>query len=150
MAKEKFSVLDQLEADTVLWSDRKRWLGMPLTFTKYTVDNDRLYVKTGFFKSEMNELLLYRVLDLKLIRTFGQKLTGVGSVILYCTDQSHHTLELKNIKKPEKIYRFLSELVEQRRNEKGITGRELYGTGSLGQEHDDCDHPVPPFADMDN
>ena len=34
----------QLE-NNILWKDRKRIMGMPITFTKYTVDDDRLYIQ---------------------------------------------------------------------------------------------------------
>lgn len=34
----------------VIWSDRKRTLfGLPLSFTKYILTEDRLFVQTGFF-----------------------------------------------------------------------------------------------------
>ena len=78
----------QLE-NNILWKDRKRILGMPITFTKYTVDDDRLYIQEGFFKTEVNEILLYRILDVKSTRTLGQKIFGVGTVTLYCADQRY-------------------------------------------------------------
>ena len=47
-----------LEEKEILWSDRKRILGMPISFTKYTLDEDRLYLKTGFFSTQTDETLL--------------------------------------------------------------------------------------------
>ena len=38
-----------------LWHDRKRVLGLPLTMTRYWIDHDRFYVKTGFFNREVAE-----------------------------------------------------------------------------------------------
>ena len=129
MAK-KNTVLDNLPQEEILWSDTKRWLGMPLTFTKYQVDNDRLYCKTGFLKTETNEILIYRILDIKSSRTLWQKICGVGTVTLFCSDKSDGILELKNIRKPDQVRRFLSELVETRRAETGIKGREIFGAGN--------------------
>ena len=43
-----------------LWNDRKRILGMPLSFTKYSLSKDRIFVKTGFFTSKFEEVVLYR------------------------------------------------------------------------------------------
>ena len=129
MAK-KNTVLDNLPQEEILWSDTKRWLGMPLTFTKYQVDNDRLYCKTGFLKTETNEILIYRILDIKSSQTLWQKICGVGTVTLFCSDKSDGILELKNIKKPDQVRRFLSELVETRRAETGIKGREIFGAGN--------------------
>ena len=110
-----------------LWKDRKRILGMPLSFTKYQVTNDRLITQRGLFSTETDEVLLYRVMDIKLVRKFSQKMVGVGTIVLYCSDKSHGTLEIKNIKKPDAVRMFLSKIIEQERTTKGITGRELYG-----------------------
>ncbi|MBR3295804.1 MAG: PH domain-containing protein [Clostridia bacterium] len=146
MARKNSAIFEKTEKDEILWADRKRWLGMPLTFTKYSVDSNRLYVKKGFFRSEENETLLYRILDIKISKTLGQKIFGVGTVTLYCSDQSTHTIPLKNIKHPDKVKTFLSDLIEKKRNELGITGTELMGTANVRQGHnDDCEHPMPPM-----
>ena len=118
------------ESYTTLWKDCKRIMGMPITFTKYEVTNDRLVTKKGLFSTETDEILLYRILDIKLIRKFSQKLFGVGTVVLYCADKSHGTIEIKNVKKPDSVRRFLSRIVEQERTAKGITGREIYGSAT--------------------
>ena len=112
MSKKNKAIFQETEQPEILWKDRKRWLGMPLTFTKYSVDENRLYVKIGLLRSEENELLLYRVLDIKVSKTLGQKIFGVGTVTLYTADQSNHTIALKNIKYPDKVKRFISDLVE--------------------------------------
>ena len=118
----KNSVLNNLPEDEILWADTKRWLGLPWTFTKYQVDNDRLYCKKGFLKTETDETLLYRILDIKSSQTLGQKLFGVGTVTLFCSDKSNGVLPLENIKKPEQVRRFLSDLVEKKRTETGVKG----------------------------
>ena len=139
MAK-KNTVLSNLPEEEILWADTKRWLGLPWTFTKYRVDHDRLYCKHGFLKTETDETLLYRILDIKSSQTLGQRLFGVGTVTLYCSDKSNGVLALENIKKPDQVRRFLSELVEKKRTETGVKGREIIGTG----------HPVPhPDTDGD-
>lgn len=132
----------------ILWKDRKRILGLPLSFTIYTVDENRLYVQQGLFSTSVSELLLYRVLDIKSHRSFGQKLLGVGDVTLYNNDASDNQIVLKNIRNPEAVRRFLSQIIETRRSEKGVTGREMYGASA--KEH--CDHgpgPRPGFEDID-
>jgi len=131
---EKNKTFEEFEASSVLWHDRKRILGMPLSFTVYEVDDSRFTTRKGFFRTETDEILLYRILDLKLVRTFGQKLCGVGSITLYSADQSNNTFVIKNIKKPEQVWKFLSRIVERERAAKGITGREI--VGAAGMLHD--------------
>lgn len=140
----KNAVLKNLPEDEILWADTKRWLGLPWTFTKYYVDNDRLYCKKGFLKTETDETLLYRILDIKSSQTLGQKVFGVGTVTLYCSDKSNGLLPLENIKKPDQVRRFLSDLVEKKRTETGVKGREIYGSGNPVPHPDldgdgDCD-----------
>ena len=122
----------------VLWTDKKRFMGMPISFTRYSVDEERMYLKSGFFKTELDEILLYRVLDVKTKRNLWQKIFGVGTVVLYSADQSNRVLELKNVKKPYDVHHFISELVEKRRRERGIVGREMVGSGAF--DADSIDH----------
>ena len=32
-----------------IWKDRKRFLGMPLSFTRYSLSEDRLFLQKGLF-----------------------------------------------------------------------------------------------------
>ena len=122
--------------EKVLWKDRRRRMGMPLSFMRYEVTEDRFITRTGFFKTETNEILLYRILDIKLVRTLWQKIFRVGTITLFSADQSHAVIELKNIKKPEAVRKFLSRIIEQERNQKGITGREIYGAAGMRMQGD--------------
>lgn len=137
---------DWAEQEKILWHDRKRILGMPISFTRYEVDDSRLTMRKGLFRTETDELLLYRVLDIKMVRTLGQKICGIGTLSLYCADQSNRVLELKSIKKPDAVRKFLSRIVERERNEKGLTGREIFGTTNISVQGDGLD---PDFTDAD-
>lgn len=111
-----------------LWSDRKRtFLGLPLSFTKYSMTEDRLFINTGFFNTEENEVRLYRILDLKLKRTFGQRLFGVGTIIVSSSDKSMGTFEIKSVKHSSNVKEMLSVQVEQQREAKRVVGREYMG-----------------------
>ena len=89
----KNTVLNNLPEDEILWADTKRILGMPISFTKYRVDENRLYCKRGFLKVETDELLLYRIMDIRSSQTLGQRIFGVGTVVLFCTDKTSGVLE---------------------------------------------------------
>ena len=105
MSKNKWdAVKDLLVEDEILWKDRKRYLGMPISFTIYSLDQNRLYLKKGLLNTTMDELLLYRVLDVKLSRSLGQKIFGVGSITLVTADQTNQTLVIKNIKDLRDLY----------------------------------------------
>ena len=54
---------DFIVEERIIWQDKKRILGLPLSFTKYSFSENRLFVEKGFIKSTKDELLMYRILD---------------------------------------------------------------------------------------
>lgn len=109
----------------ILWSDRKRHLGLPISFTKYSMSEDRLFVETGLLNLEQNEVRLYRVLDLQLKRSLGQRIFGVGSIIVSSSDKSLGTFEIRNVKNSANVKEMLSVQVEQQRKANRVVGREF-------------------------
>lgn len=115
--------------DNVLWYSRKRnAFGLPWSFTVYFFTEDRLFVKTGFFRTLENEVRLYRVLDITLKRNLWQKIFGMGTIILQTADKSSPIVTLKNIKDSRSVKEQLSELVEQNRERKRVVNREYMST----------------------
>lgn len=131
--------MSKMTTSDIIWKDRRRRLGLPLSFTRYSIRNNRFILSTGFFSTEEQELLLYRILDLSLKRTLFDKLFGVGTITLYTADESNKTLPIKKIKHPYKVRDMISKFVEEERNKIRITGREMYGVADNGSDHD-SDH----------
>ena len=133
-------------ADTnveILWKDRKRgFLGLPLSFTKYSLTKERLFVETGFINSVENEVRLYRILDVQMTRNLGQKMFGLGSINVHSSDASSKDFTIKNIKKPKYVKELLSELVEKQRDEKRVVNRELMASSIDDDGLDDNDDVV--------
>lgn len=125
-------------ADEIIWGDRKRIFGLPLSFTKYYVKNNRLYTSSGFLSSKEDEILLYRILDFNLERTFINKIFKVGTITLYTCDETDKELKLIRIKKPKEVRDLLSNLVEDLRIKARVRGREVYGA-SRGYDEDDVE-----------
>ncbi|SFH88248.1 PH domain-containing protein [Pseudobutyrivibrio sp. OR37] len=108
----------------ILWHDRKRYFGLPISFTKYSMSEDRLFVETGLLNLSQDEVRLYRILDLKLKRSLGQRIFGVGSIIVSSSDKSLGNFEIKNIKNSANVKEMLSVQVEQQREAKRVYTRE--------------------------
>ena len=66
-----------------IWKDRKRIFGMPLSFTRYRLSEDRLFCETGFLNIKQDEVLLYRVRDLQLNLKLTQRIFDEGHEIGY-------------------------------------------------------------------
>ena len=118
-----------------IWKDRKRnWLGLPWTFTKYALTEDRLFVSTGLLKTVENEVRLYRILDLSLTRNLMQRIVGTGTIIVSSADKTLGDFELKNVKNPTEVKEKLSEIVEKNRDQKRVTSREFMGDAEDDEE----------------
>lgn len=83
---------------TYIWQDKKRFMGMPLSFTKYKLAEDRLFVETGLLSTKYEEVVLYRVRDISLSRNLWQKMFGVGTITVQSSDVTLPTLIIKNVK----------------------------------------------------
>lgn len=94
--KQKEETAMKLGVETI-WQDRKRVLGMPLTFTKYFLSRP-LFLRPGCWNMKMEEVLLYRVSDIGVHVSLGQHIFGVGTIIIHSSDKSAPHLELKNVK----------------------------------------------------
>lgn len=110
-----------------LWEDRKRVLGLPLSFTKYRLSDDRLFIETGLLNTKASEVLLYRVRDLSLTISLGQRLLGVGTVCIVSSDQSDPHLDLKNIKSPREVKELIHQQVEAAKDKRRMRTTELLG-----------------------
>ena len=97
----------------LLWSDRSRILGLPITFTKYGISEDRIFCEKGLLNMKFEEILLYRVRDISMKITLGQRIFGVGSILLQSSDKTAPVLEIKNIKNPREVKEMIQEQVEE-------------------------------------
>ena len=120
----------------ILWEDRKRILGMPISFTKYSLAKDRIFIDTGFFNLNEEEILLYRVLDISLKLSFWQRIFKVGSVIVKSSDQSTPILEIRNVKKPKEVKELIYKYSEEMKMARRIRVGEIIDVGDeeLGLE----------------
>lgn len=99
----------------VVWYDRKHYYGFPVSSVRYEISEDRLFYSTGILNQKYEQLQLYLIRDLSVTRTLGQRLCGVGNVIVTTVEGEIITLE--NIRAPyhvkELIYNYMEE--EKRR-----------------------------------
>lgn len=110
----------------ILWKDRKRiFCGLPWTFTRYSLTKEKLVIDTGFLRRSEEEIRLYRVLDMTLKRGLIQRLFGMGTIHCCTADKTAPEFDIKNIKRPVEVKNLLSDLVEEERSRKRVSGREF-------------------------
>ena len=119
--------------------DRKRFLGMPLSFTRYALSEDRLFLSVGFFSIKDEEALLYRIRDISSTRTLWQHLFGVGTITVSSSDKSMPTLVLKNVRKPLDVKELLHAQVEEMKIRRRVRFGEI-----MTSDADDMDDDAIP------
>lgn len=108
-----------------LWSDRKRTIfGLPLSFTKYSLTEERLFIEQGFLSKREDEVRLYRIMDVSLTRSFGQRIFGVGTIHCSSADKSMGDFDILSVKNPKEVKEQLSQLIEAQRDAKRVINRE--------------------------
>ena len=127
-----------LDPITYLCKDRKRSLGLPITFTRYRLSEDRIFRETGLLNLKEEEVLLYRVRDLELKRSLFQRIFGVGTVCVHSSDKTTPHLDLLNIKNPREVKELLHRQVEEMKLSRRMRTTELLGSEE-GQEGADPD-----------
>lgn len=119
----------------IIWKDRKRiFFGLPWTFTKYSISEDRLFISTGFFSVKEDEVRLYRIMDVSLERKLWQRMCGLGTIKCCSADKTMGDFEIKNIKKSREVKEMLSNMVEDERTKKKVSSREF-----MDHERDELD-----------
>lgn len=110
----------------LVWQDRKRWCGLPLSFTRYALfkkkdEYAKLVNMNGWLTTTTEEINLYRVDDIEVFQSLSNKIFGVGSITIYCKDASCEKIVLKRIKDPFKVKNIIEELVIEDRERVGVT-----------------------------
>ena len=117
------------ENSVIQWKDRKRILGMPITFTRYSLvlneDWSKLFVNVGLLSTREEEINLYRIYDITVTRSLGDKIFGVGTITLYSKDESTPTVTLWHIKNPYEVRNMLAKLVEEEKVKRGFRVAEF-------------------------
>ena len=111
----------------ILWKDRRRRLGMPLSFQRYRLGEDMLFYEKGFLSTSVDDILLYRVRDISVKISFWQRLTGVGTVTVNSSDHTMPVLVMRDIKRPREVKEMLHQQVEKAKIAYRVRYNEMMG-----------------------
>ena len=108
-----------------LWHDRKRYFGLPWSFTRYALSEDRLFLRRGFLNVKQDEVILYRVRDIRITQNLWQRIFGVGTITVVSTDKSIPQLVIKNVKQPWEVKELIHKYVEKMKIERRMRVGEM-------------------------
>lgn len=131
MAKKDFG-----KNTKILWHDRKRWCGLPLSFTRYYIVEKpnnwlKLFIDKGFLSSKIEEINMFRIEDVSVTETFTNKFWGTGSLTVYANDSSINAdgstaIVIKRVKNPRKVRNLITDLLEQDRKSRNVNVGEMH------------------------
>lgn len=109
-----------------IWKDRRRPIfGLPLSFTKYSLTDEKLIIDSGFLSVSQEEVRLYRIMDVTVKRSLFQRLFNVGTIHCCSADKSTPEFDIKDVKNAVQVKDMLSNYVEKERERKKISSREF-------------------------
>ena len=91
------------------YNEKKRLLffGLPWTFTRYELRENVLTTLTGFFTVHENDCFMYKISDVEITRSLGQRMFGLSTITLFTSDVTDRTIIMKNVKHGREIKDFL-------------------------------------------
>ena len=122
--------------DKIMWHDRRRYFGFPLSFTKYALTEDTVVRETGLLNLKEENVLLYRVLDIELLRPLVQRIFGCGTIVLHSSDQTSPELRILSVKNPKAVKEQVFQAVEEAKLRRRMRTTELLDADDVsdGQE----------------
>lgn len=115
------------------YEERKRWLflGLPFTFTKYTIGEEVITINTGFLNTHENDCYMYKVQDVELETSLVERMFGLGTIVCYTGDTTHPKLLIEHIKNAKELKDYiLKESEEARRKRRTLNTLDI-GSASL-------------------
>ncbi len=119
---------------------RKRWvfLGLPFTFTVYTIREDTITIESGFFRKLENDCYMYKVQDVEHSASFAERIFRLGTIVCYTGDTTHPKLHIEHVRMSKEIKNFILEASEKARMRKRTLNTLNIGDGSIS-DIDDID-----------
>ncbi len=100
--------------------ERKRikFFGLPFSFTKYTIHEDKLTITSGFLNITEDDALMYKIQDVRLTRSLSERMFKLGTITCYTGDTTHPELVLYHIRHASEIKDFIMNSSEEARRKR--------------------------------
>lgn len=111
----------------IIWKERKKlWCGLPLTFTIYSLYEDKLCIESGLIRRQFDDIKLYRIIDVTLCQSILQRLFDLWTIKCDSSDATAREFKIKNIYHGQELREMLEEKIEVSRKENNVYAREFY------------------------
>lgn len=97
---------------------RSKFFGLPLSFTKYSIAEDKLTITTGFLSITEDDAFMYKIQDVRLTRSLMERIFKLGTITCYTGDTTHPELLLVHIRHSNEIKDYIMESSEEARRKR--------------------------------
>ena len=80
------------------------WRVVQLKAVRYEISPDRIEWSRGIFNRKIDNLDMFRIIDIKLHRTIVDCMLGIGTVTIMTKDETDPQFHFKKIGSPKKLY----------------------------------------------
>lgn len=104
----------------MVYVERKRtkFLGLPLSYTKYTISEEKVTITSGFLSITEDDAFMYKIQDVRLTRSLMERVFKLGTITCYTGDTTHPKLVLEHIKRAGTIKNFIMQASEEARSKR--------------------------------
>lgn len=117
--------------------ERKRTLlfGLPICFTTYKLTEEKLTITSGFLSITEDDAFTYKIQDVRLTRSFLERIFGIGTITCYTGDTTHPELKLFHIKRSSEVKNFILQVSEEaRRKRRTIHSLDIDASDNTNEE----------------
>jgi uncharacterized membrane protein YdbT with pleckstrin-like domain len=115
--------------------ERKRikFFGLPFSFTKYSINEEKLTITAGFLSITEDDAYMYKIQDVRLTRTLMERMFKIGTITCYTGDTTHPELVLYHVRHASEIKDFIMQSSEEARRKR----RSLHNLNIDAEELDE-------------
>lgn len=97
---------------------RVKFFGLPLSFTKYTITEEKITITTGFLSITEDDAYMYKIQDVRLTRSLAERMFKLGTITCYTGDTTHPELIFIHIRHSSEIKDFIMQYSEEARRKR--------------------------------
>lgn len=116
---------------------RTKFLGLPICFVTYTINEEKINIRSGFLNIIEDDAYMYKVQDVRLTRSFMERIFKLGTIICYTGDKTHPELRLVHIKRAAEIKDYLMKASEEARIKRRTMHTLNIDAGDVEEDEED-------------
>lgn len=105
------------------WEGKKCHLGLPLSFTRYRIEDGMVVERKGILSINEEQTQLHRIIDIAFKQNILDLFFKQGTLLLSAKNASDNIV-LKNVKYPNEVKRILNKEIDNERQRQKVYSRE--------------------------